>query len=179
MQAVELYAEILSKNRVNALTTHHPWKIFLQIQMGQRVSPFHGKLHLLDMLHAETFPANNAYAYGFILFTFLKAIVTFQHMTTSTNFIKQAVFLQGFMAGNADNPFDMFNVGLQLDRIVSFPGRRFLMNKVFFANSSPTDNANRNSISIFTFSGAFVTFHCSTSKKVFLYPMSGLKVLCT
>ncbi len=68
------------------------------------------------------------------------------------------------MAGNTDNPFDMFNVGLQLDRIVPFPGRRFLMNKMLFANPFPTDNANSNSISIFTFSGAFITFHYSPSK---------------
>jgi hypothetical protein len=85
-------------------------------------------------------------------------------MNTSTYLVKQAVLLQGFMAGNADNPFNMFKVGFQLDRIFPFPGRSFLMNKVLFANPSPTDNADSNSIGIFAFFCALITSHCSPSK---------------
>jgi hypothetical protein len=40
---------------------------------------------------------------------------------------------------------------------------------VLFANPSPTDNTDSNSICIFAFSCAFITFHCSPSNpKVFL-----------
>ncbi len=112
MQAVELYAEIFSKNSVNTLTAHHSGESFLKRHMGQRVSSFHGELYFLNMFHAESFSTDNAYSNCFIFFTLLKAIVTFQHLTTSTNFIKQAVIFQGIMAGKADNPFDMFNIGL-------------------------------------------------------------------
>jgi hypothetical protein len=80
-------------------------------------------------------------------------------LATSTNLIKQAVILQGIMAGKADNSFDMLYVGLKLDWIVSFPDRGFFTDKVFFANSSPTYNTNPNSVRIFTFSGAFIAFH--------------------
>jgi hypothetical protein len=132
--------------------------------MGQWVSSFHRELNLFDVFHTKSLSANNAYSHCFVVFILFKAIVTFQHMTTSTNFIKRTVIFQGFMAGQADNPFDMFDIGFQLDRIVSFPGRSFLMNEVIFANPSPTNNTNCDSISIFAFSGTFITFHSSPSK---------------
>ena len=80
-------------------------------------------------------------------------------LATSANLIKQAVLLQGFMAGKADNSFYMFKVGLQLYRVVPLPDRGFLMDKMIFANPSPTYNTNSNSIRIFAFYGALITFH--------------------
>jgi hypothetical protein len=76
------------------------------------------------------------------------------------------------MARYTDNSFDMLKVGLQLDRIISFPYRNFLMYKVFLTYSSPTYYTNPNSIRIFAFSGAFVTFHIfsSISEELFLSP---------
>jgi hypothetical protein len=67
------------------------------------------------------------------------------------------------MAGEADNSFDVLNVGFELDRIVSFPDRDFLMDKMLFANSTPTYNTDSNSVRIFTFSGAFIAFHKHSS----------------
>jgi len=85
-------------------------------------------------------------------------------LTTSTNLIKQAIILQGFMAGKTDNSFNMFPVRLKFNRIVAFPRRSFLVDKVLFANPSPTHNTNPNSVRIFTFYGAFITFHRFSSK---------------
>src|SRR5512145_1330326 len=132
--------------------------------MGQWVSSFHRELNLFDVFHTKSLSANNTYTHCFVVFILFKTIVTFQHMTTSTNFIKQTVLFQGFMAGHADNPFDMFYIRFQLDRIVPFPGRSFLMNEVIFANPAPTNNTDCNSISLFAFSGTFITFHYSPSK---------------
>jgi hypothetical protein len=93
-------------------------------------------------------------------------------LTTSTNLIKQAVLLQGFMAGEADNSFDMLKIRFELDRIISFPYRGFFTDKVLFANSSPANNTNSNGVRIFAFSGAFIAFHklSSGQKKLLLYP---------
>ena len=76
------------------------------------------------------------------------------------------------MARQADNPFDMLKVGLQLNRIISFPYRDFFMYKAFLTYASPTYYTNSNSIHIFAFSGAFVAFHrfSSTSEELFLSP---------
>jgi hypothetical protein len=107
----ESHTAVFPKNGVDTLTAQHPGKPFPQIQSGQRVSPSHGKLDLFNMLQAQTFPANNAYTHGFTVFTLFKAIVTFKHIITSTDLVKKAVFLQGLMAGNAHNPFNMFKIG--------------------------------------------------------------------
>jgi hypothetical protein len=93
-------------------------------------------------------------------------------LTTSTNLIKQAVLLQSFMAGEADNSFDVFKVGFELDRIISFPYRGFLPNKMLAANPSPTCYTNPNGVRIFTFSRAFIAFHRFPPKSVvFLCPI--------
>jgi hypothetical protein len=121
----------------------------------------------------EAFSTNNANTYSFIDFVLLRTIVTFQHfLTTSTNLIKQTVLLQGPMAGETDNSFYMLKVGFELDRIVSFPDRGFFMDKMCFTNSSSTYDTNSNSVRIFAFYGAFITFHrfFLLSKKMFHYP---------
>jgi hypothetical protein len=79
--------------------------------MGQGISSFHREFDLFYMFHAESFSADDTYAYRFAIFTGFKAIITFQHMTISTNLIKQAILFQGFMAGDANNPFDMLDIG--------------------------------------------------------------------
>jgi hypothetical protein len=63
------------------------------------------------------------------------------------------------MAGNTDNSFDVFPVRLKFNRIVAFPRRSFLVNKVLFANPSPTYNTNPHSIRVFALSGTFITLH--------------------
>jgi hypothetical protein len=68
------------------------------------------------------------------------------------------------MAGDTDDPFNVFLVRLKFDRIVAFPRRCFLMDKVFFANSSSTYDTNSHSIRIFALSGTFVTLHYFPSK---------------
>jgi hypothetical protein len=68
------------------------------------------------------------------------------------------------MAGNTDNPLYMFLVRLKLNRIIAFPYRGFLMDKVLFANSSPAYDTNSHSVCIFAFSGTFITFHYFPSK---------------
>jgi hypothetical protein len=140
--------------------------------MRQGISSFHRKLDLFYMFHTQSFPANNANTHSFTGFVIFKAIVAFQHKITSTYLIKQAILFQGFMAGNADNSFYVFNVRFQLNRIFPFPGRSFFMNEVFFANPFPTYNTNSNSICTFAFSGAFIAFHCFISSgkyKIFIY----------
>jgi hypothetical protein len=76
------------------------------------------------------------------------------------------------MAGEADDSFDVLKVGFELYRIVPFPDRGFFMDKVLFANSSPTYNTNSNGVRVFAFSGAFIAFHklSSRSEKLFLFP---------
>jgi hypothetical protein len=117
------------------------------------------------MFHAKAFSADYAYTYCFTILIIFKAIVTFQHnLTTSTNFIKQTVLFQSFMAGNTDNSFDVFLVRLKFYRIVTFPYRGFLMDKVLFANSSPAYDTNSHGVRIFALSGTFIAFHCFTSR---------------
>jgi hypothetical protein len=77
---MELYAKILTKSGINALTAHHPGKFFLESYMRQRISSFHGEFYLLDMLHTKTFPTDDAYTYSFTILALFKAIVTFQHI---------------------------------------------------------------------------------------------------
>jgi hypothetical protein len=85
-------------------------------------------------------------------------------LTTSTYLVKQAVLFQRFVAGDTDNSFDVFLVWFELDRVVTFPYRGFLMDQVFFADSSPTYDTNSHSIRIFALSGAFITFHLFSSR---------------
>jgi hypothetical protein len=69
------------------------------------------------------------------------------------------------VAGYTDNSFYTFLVGLELNWIVAFPYRGFLMDKVLFANPSPTYDTNSHSIRIFALKGTLVAFHCSSTSR--------------
>jgi hypothetical protein len=80
-------------------------------------------------------------------------------LTTSTNFVKQTVLFQRFVAGNTNNSFDVLLVRLKFNGVASFPYRCFFVDKVLFANPSPTYDTNSHSIRIFAHPGTFITFH--------------------